>query len=378
MAGIYIHIPLCKKICYYCDFYFSVSFRNKKELLQSIHKELLIRKDFFGKSIIDTIYFGGGTPSVLTIHELQDIMEIIYKQYKVSYNAEITLETNPDDLFPKYLRGLKDSGFNRLSIGIQSFRNEDLLLMNRRHNAKDAEYSVLNANNAGFENITIDLMYGLPNMNMIDWEKNLEKAFDLNIKHLSAYNLTIEKQTAFNTFVKRKQIVIPNDDECIKQFILLQEYAKEHSFMHYEISNFGLGNYFSKHNLGYWQQKKYLGIGPSAHSYDGNKRYWNIANNLKYIEALNHGMLRLSEEVLGNEDKYNEYVMTSLRTMWGISYKYVSDNFGDEFLDFIQSSVYKYLKSNDIIEINNFILLTESGKLLADKIASDLFYTDTL
>lgn len=344
--------------------------------MQSIHNELLLRKDYLGGEKIDTIYFGGGTPSVLSIEELQDIIEILYKHYQINSNAEITLEANPDDLDLQYLRRLKHSGFNRLSIGIQSFNDDDLKLMNRRHSAKQAEASIENSFDSGFNNITVDLIYGLPNQDVAAWEKNLEKVFSYNIKHLSAYNLTIEPQTAFNTFVKRKTIQIPDDEICIKQFQLLREYTKEYSLVHYEISNFGKGGYFSKHNLAYWQGKKYLGIGPSAHSYNGESRSWNVANNLKYIEALQCDHLRITEEKLSLTDKYNEYVMTSLRTMWGINKNKINKDFGDKYADYLQHNVYKYLQTSDILEINNFLILSEKGKLLADKIASELFYTE--
>lgn len=376
MSGIYIHIPFCKKICYYCDFHFSLSLKNKTELLNCIEKELVSRSYILGHDLVETIYFGGGTPSLLTPEELEKILKVIYSVFNISESVEITLESNPDDLDLDYLRDIKKLGINRLSIGIQSFKDEDLVLMNRRHSSEQSLLSLENSLKAGFNNITADLIYALPNQSLKDWEYNLTTLLQFDITHISAYNLTIEKGTAFNNFVSKEKVILPQESVAIDQFMLLLDKTRQYGFEHYEISNFAKDGMYSRHNLSYWKQKKYLGVGPSAHSFDYNFRYWNISNNLKYIEAVNSNSEYNTCEELSLIDKYNEYILTSLRTMWGIDTTYITDKFGCFFLSNCYSTVYKYIKTNDIIQSGNFIILTEKGKLLADKITSDLFLTN--
>lgn len=371
MAGIYVHIPFCKKICYYCDFYFSLTLRNKEEIVNSICKELILRhKDF--KYTIETIYFGGGTPSVLDINELEKIFNTIYKYYDVKDSIECTLEANPDDLSKEYIKNLKSLGINRLSIGIQSFFDEDLKLMNRRHTAKEAEDCLNRCIEANFDNLTADLMYGLPNSTIESLEYNINKITSFPINHISAYHLSIEPKTAFNKFVKTGKIKLPSENLSVKQFSYLINRFENLGYEQYEISNFAKNNSYSKHNLNYWEQVPYLGIGPSAHSYYDNCRIWNIANNREYIYSLNENKLPSEKEELSRENVFNEYVFTRLRTKWGISLEYIETNFKD-FLVRIEPILKGYKKENQLIENNNFIVLTESGKFIADRIASDLF-----
>ncbi|MBK8805117.1 MAG: radical SAM family heme chaperone HemW [Bacteroidales bacterium] len=374
MAGIYIHIPFCKQLCYYCDFYFSLSLKNKDIVLDSIVKEIELKKDFFENDIIETIYFGGGTPSLLSIKEVDRILQTIFNYFKIVKNPEITFEANPDDINSEYIKDLFSLKINRLSIGLQSLNDKDLIVLNRKHTAKQSLEAIDIAANCGFENITVDLIYGIPNQTIDDWIYNLKTTLSYPITHLSAYSLTVENNTALNTFIRKKQLILPPEDIYIDEFSILKNYTYAHKFVHYELSNFGLEGFFSKHNMSYWSQKKYLGVGPSAHSFDGSKRYWNVANNLKYVEFMSSGNIHNTVEILSEKDKFNEYLMTSLRTMWGVNLEYLSNNFSSIFKDYFLLSIKKYLSQKLIIESNNFILLSDSGMLLSDRIISDLFY----
>ena len=361
-------------MCYYCDFHFSVSLKRKDDLLNALHKEIQTRNFYLVNEEIETIYFGGGTPSLLSIIELDTILNLIYKHYLISKNPEITLEANPDDLSYSYLQDLQKIGVNRLSVGIQSFDDKKLKLLNRRHNAKEAINSVKNSQDAGFNNINIDLIYGLPDLTNQKWQDNLHIAFDLEIQHISSYHLTIEPKTAFHNFVKKGKLSLPEEKESLVQFQTLVKETGRHGFIHYEISNFAKEGFFSKHNTNYWLHKKYIGFGPSAHSYDFSSRQWNVANNAKYIENVIDDKSYFKKEILSVYDKYNDYILTSLRTMWGIDLNKIRKEFGQQYYNMCLHEAQIFIQSEQLILSNNKLILTKSGKFLADKIASDLFF----
>jgi|SRR6185437_1968945 len=373
MSGIYIHIPFCKKACHYCDFHFSTSLQNKAAIVNAICFEIELRKDYLADKNISTLYFGGGTPSLLGSDELKNIINAVTRHFSLDAKAEITLEANPDDLSSSKLQELKNAGINRLSIGIQSFHDEDLILMNRTHNSEQAVKAVKEAQKARFENISIDLIYGLPNLSNERWAQNLQKAFELEVPHLSAYNLTIEKKTALAELVKKKKVILPPEQVSIEQFNILTEEAQKNGFIHYEISNFCKEDMYSKHNSSYWKNAQYLGIGPSAHSYNGSSRRWNVGNNSLYLRNADKTASWFEEEILTEEDKYNEYIMTRLRTIWGIDLGVVKKNFGEDKLANLLTLSKDYISSGHILHKEENIILTQKGKLLADKIASDLF-----
>mgnify|MGYP000309545599 CR=1 FL=1 len=371
MSGIYIHIPFCKQACHYCDFHFSTSTKKKGELVNALCKELELRKEELSGTI-ETIYFGGGTPSLLTSEELQQIFESIKKNYMVSKNAEITLEANPDDLTPDRIQRLSSSPINRLSIGVQSFFEEDLKLMNRAHNQTEALECIRLAQKH-FDNISIDLIYGIPNMSNARWQENLEIALKLDVPHLSCYALTVEPKTALKSFIDKGKIP-PVEEEVAKQHyeLLLLETEKA-GYDNYEFSNFGKPGYYSRNNTAYWQGKPYLGIGPSAHGYDGKSRSWNVANNTKYIKSIEAGILPLEREILTKKDRYNEYMMTGLRTKWGISLKKVKTDFGEKFRGYLMQQAGEHLKNKLLIREDEVLKISKEGKFLSDGIASDLF-----
>ncbi|MCD6544705.1 MAG: radical SAM family heme chaperone HemW [Flavobacteriaceae bacterium] len=371
MAGIYIHIPFCKQKCFYCDFHFSVSLSRKDEVLKSIRKELELRKGEITENI-ETIYFGGGTPSVLTFEEIQSLLKTIYQNYNIIDTPEITLEANPDDLNSTKIEELAATKINRLSIGIQSFFDEDLVYMNRAHTAKEA-INCLSTAIDSFDNITIDLIYGIPNMTNARWEKNLETVFNLGIPHISAYALTVENGTALASFIKKGKYPPLDEKQAQQHFEILTKKTKEQNYIAYEISNFGKENYFSKHNTSYWQGKHYLGIGPSAHSYNGETRSWNVANNAKYIKAIQQNKLPLEIEYLSKNDRFNEMIMTGLRTIWGVSLDKVEQDFGLIHKENLIYKSQKHIQNKTLQVKNNILLITDKGKFLADGIASDLF-----
>ena len=373
MAGIYIHIPFCKQKCYYCDFYSITNLKLKDELIKCLIIELELQKEYLGKEIISTIYFGGGTPSVLNVNEIEKIIWKIYKIFQVNKNPEITMEANPDDLNLNYIKQLSKTHINRLSIGIQSFFDKELKLMNRRHNADEAVKAVKYCQNEGFENISIDLIYGIPDMETDKWFINLNKSFELDIQHISAYHLTFEPKTVFKNWLEKGKIKPLNENTSIEQYNLLISETKKNGFINYEISNFGKKNHFSQHNIGYWTDKKYLGIGPSAHSYDKNTRHWNISNVSKYIQYLKNKELANETEKLTTKTRYNEYIMTSLRTMWGADIKIINEKFDIDILKKYQEINEKYLNTNKIIISNNKLILTDRGKIISDKIISEYF-----
>jgi len=373
LASIYIHIPYCKQACTYCDFHFKIAQKDKIEMLKSIEKEIIERARYLNQQKIRSIYFGGGTPSILDDIDFKKILSQIGKNYSIADNAEITLECNPDDLDEKKLTSLKNLGINRLSIGIQSFDDADLKFMNRSHNASEAENCIHLAKMVGFKNITIDLIYGLPNQTLSKWEENLSKMFALNIQHFSPYALTVEKKTALNHLVETKKVSLPNDEKIVEQFNFLQEKAKENNFIHYEISNFGKEGYFSNHNSSYWKSQYYLGIGPSAHSFNGKSRRWNVSSNKKYIEGISNKTTYFETEILSTEQQYNEYVLTSLRTIWGADSAIIQNKFGAEIHAHFLKEIEKWISKKYILSEENIITLTQKGKAFADAIASDLF-----
>ena len=374
MAGIYIHIPFCKQACHYCDFHFSTSLKNKDAFLTALVKEIELQKNYFKTSeIINTIYFGGGTPSLLSQKEIEFVMEHLHKYFTIDNRAEITLEANPDDLTPDKSEELSRTPINRLSIGIQSFFDEDLKWMNRAHNSLQASSAVKNAQDKGFENITIDLIYGTPTLSNENWTENLQRTFDLKIKHISAYCLTIEPKTVLGHQLKNKMIKSVDEQKSAMQFEKMLEEMKKNNFVQYEISNFCVGNNYSIHNSNYWLQKSYLGLGPSAHSFNGTSRRWNISNNALYINALENNSINYTEEILSKNQQYNEYILTSLRTFWGTDLTYIKKNFGSQFVVACMKEAQPYITKNQVQLIDNKLFLTDAGKLFADKITGDLF-----
>ncbi|WP_188051447.1 radical SAM family heme chaperone HemW [Flavobacterium sp. GP15] len=373
MSGIYIHIPFCKQACHYCDFHFSTSMKKKEEMVLALAKEIKLRKKECFDESIKTIYFGGGTPSVLTSREINFLIDAVYENYKVIGDPEITLEANPDDLSEDRILELSKSKINRLSIGIQSFYEEDLKMMNRAHNSVEAT-KCLQLATKYFDNISIDLIYGIPGMSNEKWKDNIDKALSFGIPHISSYALTVEPKTALNKLIQTGKIAAPNDEVAQEHFAILVEILESKGFIHYELSNFAKENYFSKNNSAYWLGKKYIGIGPSAHSYNGVSRSWNVANNPIYLKSIQEDKLPNETEILSVTDRYNEYIMTGLRTVWGVSLDRIKTEFGVPYFNYLNKQSHKFLE-DDLLFIENDILKpTKKGKFLTDGIASDLFY----
>lgn len=373
MAGIYIHIPFCKQSCSYCDFHFSTSLKYKSELIQALLKEIEERSSFLTEKI-NTVYFGGGTPTLLSNDDLLLIIDALYKNYNISETIEFTMECNPDDLSSEKLKLLKNAGVNRLSIGIQSFNNEELKFFNRAHNSSEAESSIKRSQDVGFENITIDLIYGSPILTNEIWEGNLQKVSDFDVPHLSAYGLTVEPKTALAHLIEKGGVPKLDDKRMVQQFKTLIQKTAALGLTQYEVSNFGKEGFYSQHNSNYWKGEKYLGFGPSAHSYIDNKRFWNVSNNIKYIEALTHGKMYFEEETIDEKTAFNEYILTRLRTIWGIELDYISANFNEKINTHFKQELKQYLNSSYLQQINNKVVLTDEGILITDKITSDLFY----
>jgi oxygen-independent coproporphyrinogen III oxidase len=371
MAGIYIHIPFCKKLCFYCDFYHIVSQDDNSAFIDALLKETFLKKDYLGGETVTTIYLGGGTPSVFTVKELESVLNQIYLNYKVTDDCEITIELNPDDVGPEYLGGLKDLKINRISLGIQSWRDSDLKMLNRRHDSARAEYALKEILKTGFENVTIDLIYGIPGMGLKEWESNLDFSFSFDIKHLSAYHLTFEKGTVFGKMLEQGTIAEIDENESAAQFNLLIQKAESAGFIQYEISNFGKPGYFSIHNSNYWKQVNYLGLGPSAHSFNGYSRQWNIRDLKGYIKAVNTGKRYFESEELDTKTRFNEYIMTSLRTMWGIDLEYVEEMFQKEGYDYVMNLSGKFKNYGLLKQEKNSLILTNQGKLISDNIISE-------
>ena len=373
MAGIYLHIPFCKQACNYCDFHFSTSLKMKASFVDALLTEIELRKSVFDQQTINSIYFGGGTPSLLSEEDLTRIFETLFTSFRVSPLAEITLEANPDDLLPEKIQVLKNTPINRLSIGVQSFRDEDLRFMKRAHNAKEALNSIKSCKQAGFTNLTIDLIYGTPGMDTSAWLENLNIAFDLDIPHISSYALTVEPNTELHHQILHQKVSNVDENQSAAQFELLTSQMKRNGYEQYEISNFCKPGAYSKHNSSYWKKDMYLGLGPSANSFCDNKRLWNVSNNTKYVKSLAQNLLPLQEEVLSLEDRYNEYVMTSLRTKWGCSIAEIETNFSSELAAYFRNEIEQYVSTENVLVKKEVYYLSEKGKLLADKIASDLF-----
>ena len=378
MAGIYIHIPFCKQACYYCNFHFSTSLNLKDEMITALIKEIKLSSfsllnDKSEKEIIETIYFGGGTPSLLTNDNIKDLLDAIKNNYAISEEAEVTIEANPDDISKEKLSNWKEIGINRLSIGIQSFKEKDLQWMNRVHNTTQAFESIFLAKNAGYNNFSVDLIYGTPGLTDEEWKMNVEQVINSGAPHIACYALTVEPNTALQKMISLKKKVDIDTDQQARQFLLLMKWLKEAGYEHYEISNFAKSGYRSRHNSSYWQGKKYIGIGPSAHSYDGKSRRWNIANNALYIQSIKNNIIPFEEEKLTNVERLNEYIMTSLRTIEGLDLKIIENNFSIKERKRIEDSVADYINKKMIVYNNEKLLLTDEGKLFADRIAADLF-----
>lgn len=399
MAGIYIHIPFCKQACHYCDFHFSTSTKKKNELLAAICSEIELRKSEISVPI-KTIYFGGGTPSLLNKEEIDLLIGEVYKNFEVEENIEVTLEANPDDLTKGNLYQLSKTKVNRLSIGVQSFFEEDLTLMNRAHNALEAKQCLTMATQY-FDNISVDLIYGIPGLDDNRWEESLDIIIAFGIPHLSCYALTVEPKTVLKKLIKNGKIAPVSEINSHRQYLILLDKMKKEGYVNYEFSNFGKQGYFSENNTAYWQGKSYLGLGPSAHSFDGNIRSWNISNNIQYINQIQIGKLPIKRETLSKTDRYNEYLMTGLRTMSGVSLNKVKNNFGIKYLDYlleqtkipindglleivlakvvkpsISSRSSSSSKKEEFFTNDSVLIISEKGKFLSDGIASNLFMVE--
>lgn len=376
MSSIYIHIPFCKQACYYCDFHFSVNQRHKTALIDALLQEIELQKNYLPSSQLQTIYFGGGTPSLLNEAELNSLFETIHKHFSLDASAEITLEANPDDLNSEKLHLLKKLGINRLSIGTQSFQEASLQYLNRAHNAQEAKNSILIAQDQGFDNISIDLIYAIQTASHEHWQDDLQQTTDLQIQHISAYCLTIEEKTVFGRRLQRNLMSPIDDTFASHQFNDLITHLDNYGFEQYEISNFAQSGFHSKHNSNYWIKNPYLGIGPSAHSYNGTTRQFNVASNGQYLKELNENKIPFTMEVLSKADQVNEYIMTSLRTVWGCDLSKVFHNFDINLLNQNKSYIHEYIDKKLLKLENNVLRLTNKGKLFADKIASDLFIVE--
>ena len=379
MAGIYIHIPFCKQACYYCNFHFSTSPVLKDEMIAALIKEINLSSaslvnDKDEKEIIETIYFGGGTPSLLNNVDIEYLLAAVKNNYTISADTEITIEANPDDISSEKLSSWKEAGINRLSIGIQSFNKKDLEWMNRAHNSIQALECISRAKDAGFNNFSVDLIYGTPGLTDEEWKMNVDRVIHFEAPHIACYALTVEPKTALQKLIVLKKKADVNTDDQARQFLLLMQWMKDAGYEHYEISNFAKPGFRSRHNSSYWQGKKYIGIGPSAHSYDGKSRRWNVANNTLYIQSIKNNIIPFEEEKLTDAERLNEYIMTSLRTIEGLDLKIVENNFSVKERTRIENSVNSYIAQKMIINNNEKLLLTDEGKLFADGIAADLFY----
>jgi oxygen-independent coproporphyrinogen III oxidase len=373
VAGIYIHIPFCRRACHYCNFHFSTSLKGKNDFLEALLKEVVLQEDYLSGSRVETIYFGGGTPSLLDGGELQSILSALHQHFDVMADAEVTLEANPDDITTEKLSHWKNAGVNRLSIGVQSFFEDDLRWMNRAHSAQQAKDSIKLSQDMGFSNLTIDLIYGTPTLTDKNWNTNMETAIDLGVPHLSCYALTVEEGTALEVMIKKNKVAATDTEVQARQFTQLMNRLQAEGYEHYEISNFALPGKRSRHNSSYWSGKKYLGLGPSAHSFNGVSRQWNVAGNALYVHALKRNELPFEKEELTDRQRFNEYIMTSLRTMEGLDLGFVIKHFGEEKVSLLQSESRKYMDTGKLLLSENHLQLTNEGKLFADGIAADLF-----
>ena len=372
MSGIYIHIPFCKKACHYCDFHFSTSFKHKDQMIISLKNEILIRNRELKDKKIESIYFGGGTPSVLSTLEINSLIQTVFDNYIINDSVEITLEANPDDLSHEKILELSKTRVNRLSIGVQSFFQKDLTLMNRSHSSNQAIDCMKSASKY-FDNISVDLIYGIPGLDNSRWKENIEILISNNIPHISAYALTVEPKTALKKYIDNGIIAPIDDSQSQEQFYILLDILENHNYENYELSNFAKNKLYSVNNSAYWTRKNYIGIGPSAHSFNGNDRLWNIKNNVKYIESINNNILPNSKEVLSLIDKFNETVMFGLRTSRGISFVDIENDFGSIYKNQLIKNSQTHINNEFLIIKNNYLYITRKGKFLSDGIASDLF-----
>ena len=375
MAGIYIHIPFCKQACHYCNFHFSTSLRQRDEMLAAICKEIDLQQNFLSNKELTTIYFGGGTPSLLESSEINQILERLSKQYSWGDDIEITLEANPDDITTHKISNLKAGGVNRLSIGIQSFIDTELLASNRAHNSDESLQAVQICQDAGIDNLSIDIIYGMPDSSQESWQYNIDKALELNVDHISSYALTVEPNTALDHMVKKGKVRLPEEIVVSKQYLQLIQSLTTAGYDHYEISNFSKPNKYAVHNTNYWKSIPYLGIGPSAHSYQTTFRQWNVSNNAKYIESISQDSIPSEREETQFADQFNEFVMTRLRTMWGINISDLENKFNTQ-VQGVHNDIAQYVQSKHVILEDNHYKLTPEGRLLADRIASDLFLVE--
>ncbi|KAA2217587.1 radical SAM family heme chaperone HemW [Chryseobacterium sediminis] len=371
---IYIHIPFCKQKCSYCNFHFSTSLNFKDEMLRAMKTELLLRKDELQNRTLKSLYFGGGTPSILSVDEINSLIDEALRYFSFEKDIEITLEANPDDLDKSFLKQLAGTPVNRLSIGTQSFFEEDLKLMNRAHTASEAEGSIKRAQDFGFENLSIDLIYGSPTSNLEIWKENLNKTIALEVPHISSYALTVEPKTALENWISKGKVKSPKEEEQNREFYYLSDFLKDKGFEHYEVSNFAKQGFYSRHNSSYWKYQEYLGIGPSAHSYNGfDVRSWNVANNQQYIKKLNDKLLAKEEEILSKEDQFNEMIMIGLRTIWGVDLTSLKNKFSDRLLEHFQTEIKTKIEEGILIIENDHLKIPEKHWFMADGIASDLF-----
>ena len=374
MAGLYIHIPFCTKRCLYCDFFSNTEMKYKEPYLSAVIRELELRKDYLEGEPVETIYFGGGTPSQLQAADFSRIFEAIHRLFDVSPCAEITLEANPDDMTPGYVVGLQTLPFNRVSMGVQSFKEEDLRFLNRRHNREQALLAVDLCKKNGLENISVDLIYGLPGQTLEEWKQNLDTVIHLNIPHISAYHLIYEEGTALYKLKEAGKITPVDEDLSVALFTSLIDQLTANGYLHYEISNFARPSMLSRHNSSYWIGKKYLGIGPSAHSYNGQNRQWNISSLPGYLQAIDKGVPDIEIENLDINTRYNDFIITGLRTMWGIKFNEIQQQFGKDKLIYCQKQAAPYLKQGLLIEKDDTLTLSRNGIFISDSIMSDLLW----
>jgi oxygen-independent coproporphyrinogen III oxidase len=378
MSGVYIHIPFCKRKCNYCNFFSVASLKGKDKIIPALKDEMKLRSNYLDGEEVNTIYFGGGTPSMLNADEINDLLYAVIDNYDVAENAEVTLEANPDDLSFEKLIDLRHAGINRLSIGIQSFYEEDLEYLNRVHDARQAMDAVQSAQAAGFRNITIDLIYGIPTLSDERWISNILRATSLGVQHISAYALTVEEHTPLEWMIRKGRTKAVNEEQSIRHYSYLVKLMQENDFIQYEISNFCKEGWYARHNSNYWNGEKYIGIGPSAHSFNGKSRQWNASGIAAYTVDVANGCKPSGEETLTTAQRYNEYVMTSLRTMWGCNIEEIAEKFGEHYKAYFDKLAEKYIQSELLTHKEKIFLLSEKGKIMADAIASDLFATESL
>ncbi len=373
MAGIYIHIPFCRQKCHYCNFYSVASQSTMPAITDAISHEIELQQSYLKGKTVETIYFGGGTPSLLTEGMLAKIMKSLRNQFAILAEAEITLEANPDDITVEKSRAWRSAGINRLSIGIQSFRDEDLQYLNRVHSAEKAKQCIQLARETGFDNLTIDLIFGIPTLSDEAWLANIKTATDLEIPHISAYALTVEPKTALEIMIRKGKAAPVDEQQLAHHFEMLMTEMQIKSYLHYEISNYCLPGQFARHNTAYWKGETYLGLGPSAHSYNGKSRQWNVSGIKEYLEAISNNFIPSESEILSIEQQYNEFVMTGLRTMWGCNSSEIEQKFGKAFSDNFKDNIALWIAKKCISKTGEQFTLTPKGILLADGIASDLF-----